>query len=114
MALNKFLDKDLCHGVLFGFLAGAGVLSVVLPLRMGECAVALPQPPQQSVRNAPDFAGEPASSHLHRIAQWVVNSADDGTRPFVVLDKKDKRVFVFDAHGRLLGARPCAAGPYAG
>lgn len=109
MALNKFLDKDLRQGVLFGLLAGAALLSVVLPLRMGERTVALPRP-QRSVRNAADFAGERASLDVHQLAQWVVNSADNGTRPFVILDKKDTRVFVFDANGRVLGATPVLLG----
>ena len=38
------------------------------------------------------------------MADWVIDSGDNHGMPFVIVDKMDARVFVFDADGRLLGA----------
>jgi len=38
------------------------------------------------------------------MADWVVDSGDSGSLPFVILDKPDAKVFVFDQNGQLLGA----------
>jgi len=44
------------------------------------------------------------------MADWVVASADNGGLPFVVIDKKDAEVFVFDRQGQILGAAPALLG----
>ena len=38
------------------------------------------------------------------MADWVINSADNQGMPFVIIDKKNAKVFVFDATGHLQGA----------
>ncbi len=110
MPLQRFFDHDLMQGLRYGLLAGALVLVVVLPLRLGSSPVATPQAAQQVLHRELDFAGQPATGAARRLAQWVVASADNGTRPFVILDKQDARVFVFAASGRLLGATPVLLG----
>jgi hypothetical protein len=57
-----------------------------------------------------DFAREPASRDVRHIADWIVDSTDNLGLPFVIVDKTDARVFVFDAGGRLLGAAPALLG----
>jgi len=44
------------------------------------------------------------------MADWVVVSADNGSLPFVIVDKKDAEVFVFDRQGQVLGAAPALLG----
>ena len=44
------------------------------------------------------------------MADWVVASADNGSLSFVIIDKKDAEVFVFDDQGQLLGAAPALLG----
>lgn len=44
------------------------------------------------------------------MADWVVASADNRSLPFVIVDKKDASVFVFDGHGLILGAAPALLG----
>jgi hypothetical protein len=44
------------------------------------------------------------------MADWVVASADNGGLSFVVIDKKEPEVFVFDRQGRILGAAPALLG----
>ncbi|MEO8155203.1 MAG: L,D-transpeptidase [Rhizobacter sp.] len=46
--------------------------------------------------------------------QWVVESGDHQHRPFVVVDKRAARIFVFDADGRLVDTAPVLLGQTAG
>ena len=56
------------------------------------------------------FARVKASRDARHIADWVVDSADNRGMPFVIVDKTDAKVFVFDAGGRILGAAPALLG----
>lgn len=58
----------------------------------------------------PDFHQERASGDVHYVAEWAVRSADNAQMPFVIVDKVESRVFVFNAQGRLLGAAPALVG----
>ncbi len=57
-----------------------------------------------------NFEREPKSRNAQRVADWVVDSGDNGGMPFVIVDKMDARVFVFDADGRIRGAAPALLG----
>ena len=48
------------------------------------------------------------------MADWVVDSGDNRNMPFVILDKKEAKVFVFHPHGGLRGAAPVLLGITAG
>ncbi|MCG2594972.1 hypothetical protein LZ009_19510 [Ramlibacter sp. XY19] len=50
-----------------------------------------------------DFLGAPASSEARYVADWAVRSGDHHGMPFVIVDKLNSRVFVFDRQARLLG-----------
>ena len=50
---------------------------------------------------AADFRGFPASRDTRDVADWVTASRDNRGLPFVIVDKVDARVFVFDPAGRL-------------
>lgn len=45
-----------------------------------------------------------ASTEAKGVADWVSSSRDNHGMPYVIIDKVNARVFVFDAHGRVLGA----------
>jgi hypothetical protein len=66
----------------------------------------------QPLRNAKlaDLGREQASAQVRHVANWAVDSGDHGGLPFVVVDKVESRVFVFDAQGRLRGASPALVG----
>ncbi len=51
-----------------------------------------------------DFAVEPASAEARYAANWVAAHADNQNQPFVIVDKKNARMFVFEADGQLRGA----------
>lgn len=57
-----------------------------------------------------NFGAEQASVDARHVANWVVNSGDNGRRPFVIVDKIEAKVFVFDARGKLRGATPALLG----
>jgi len=57
-----------------------------------------------------NFARELASRDARHIADWALDSADHRGMPFMVVDKTQAKIFVFDAKGRLLGAGPVLLG----
>lgn len=57
-----------------------------------------------------DFGAEPASTDARYAAASVMASADNMGLPFVIVDKKHARMFVFDASGRLRGASAALLG----
>ncbi len=57
-----------------------------------------------------NFELERASQEARHVADWVVDSRDSLGMPFVIVDKKDAKVFVFDADGKLRGAAPALLG----
>jgi hypothetical protein len=57
-----------------------------------------------------DFEGEHKSRDVKRMADWVVDSGDNRGLPFVIVDKIDAKVFVFDGDGRLRGTAPVLLG----
>ena len=56
------------------------------------------------------FLGEPASEAARGVADWVVASGDNQRLPFVIVDKVQARIFVFDARGQLRGAAAALLG----
>jgi hypothetical protein len=60
---------------------------------------AIPATPQQA-----DFSVVSPSREARRLADWVAASGDNRGAPFVVLDKRGARVYVFDADARLTGS----------
>src|SRR5450830_982662 len=69
--------------------------------------------PEPAVAHRPkrvNFERERASPDARHVADWVVDSGDNRSMPFVIVDKKDAKVFVFNADGRLRGAAPALLG----
>lgn len=50
-----------------------------------------------------NVSAEPASGEARQIVGWVIATGDNHGMPFVIVDKKDTKVFAFDGGGRLLG-----------
>jgi hypothetical protein len=82
-------------------------------------------PLQAAAADRANFAREHASPETRHIADWVVHSrdnregghqagnsdsSDNRSLPFAIVDKKEAKVFVFDADGRLRGAAPALLG----
>ena len=101
-----------------GALLGAGVAALCIPL-WATLGTVTPAPWTQraltsAVANTPliavDFGAEEASPDVKHMANWAVNSRDNQALSFVILDKLNAKVFVFDAAGTLLGASPVLIG----
>ncbi|QPF76651.1 L,D-transpeptidase [Roseateles sp. DAIF2] len=61
-----------------------------------------------------DLNGAKVSPAARRVAAWVVAAADNGARPFAIIDKRQAQVLVFEPGGRLRGATPVLLGYAAG
>ncbi|QOD90668.1 hypothetical protein H2514_10800 [Lysobacter sp. CW239] len=57
-----------------------------------------------------DFKDESASAEAKHVAHWVVDSGDNNGLPYMIVDKVDARVFMFDAGGHLQGAAAALLG----
>lgn len=66
-------------------------------------------PPVRAIRLA-NFLQEASSPESQELAHWVVASADNRSLPFVIIDKVQAKVFVFDAQGQLRGATSALMG----
>jgi hypothetical protein len=60
--------------------------------------------------NSADTALVPASADARYALRWIMNARDNQGLPFVVVDKKGGRIFVFEANGQLRGASPALTG----
>jgi hypothetical protein len=91
-------------------LMGAAA-AVVLAAACGNVSASDEQvvSPRPAVKRA-DFARERATREVREFADWVVDSADHKGLPFVIIDKPNARVFVFDVFGRIRGATPALLG----
>jgi hypothetical protein len=87
----------LCYGLLAACLIPLGATA-------DDAAPAVNRPQRAN------FEREHASREARYVADWVVDSGDNGKLPFVIVDKKDAKVYVFDAHGRLNAAAPALLG----
>ncbi|MCK9382486.1 MAG: hypothetical protein M0P95_15660 [Sulfuritalea sp.] len=81
-----------------------------LPVRVGIATAAELEPMLAHRFKHAGFEHERASRDARAMADWVVDSGDSRGMPFAIVDKKDAKVFVFDADGRLRGAAPALLG----
>jgi len=97
------------QGVLWGIAAAVLILPIFRAHQIrpvyGAQAAALQQTPRLA-----DFGGEPASDDARQVANWVVTSGDNRKLFFVILDKANTKVFVFEPSGKLRSATPVLIG----
>lgn len=93
---------------------GAGRVSDPSPISAAPSTPVTATPPGQGVaasqpRRA-NFGREPASPEALHVADWVVDSGDNQDMPFMIVDKVNAKVMMFDANGQLQGAAPALLG----
>jgi hypothetical protein len=106
-----------------GILAGALVaVATVLSVQMaagGSTATTsptiAPTPATSGIAAKPnarfaDVRGQEITTDVRFIADWVADSGDANGMAFVIIDKKDAKVYVFDRDARLAGASPVLLG----
>jgi hypothetical protein len=106
------LKADLWAGLKQGVLLGAAALVLILPPGRGalpSAAAAIHQQAPHVFRSA-DFGSHQASEDARFIADWAADSGDSRGLPFIILDKRDARLFVFGAEGRLIDSSPVLLG----
>ncbi len=59
---------------------------------------------------AADFQNANQSPESRHLANWIIGSGDNDKMPFVIVDKVNATVLVFDAGGHLRGAAPALLG----
>lgn len=79
------------------------------PITVSDAGGGLSETTPALVRIA-NFRQEGSSPESRKLADWVVDSADNGKLPFMIVDKVHARVFVFDAQGQLKGASAALLG----
>lgn len=87
-------------------LVATMAMAAVTALSLGLTSVHAAEPAPVRV----DFRGETASSEAQDMARKAFERGDARGRPFAVVDKKDAKLYVFGADGRLVGAAPALLG----
>lgn len=64
----------------------------------------------QAPSHLASFAGEHPSPDVQLMANWVVSTGDAGKHAFILVDKKNPRVYVFSPDGRLKDSAPALMG----
>jgi hypothetical protein len=131
-------DSEFLDSLRKGALIGLALLVVVLPpvwirknrdaqqqVQGNAVAVAPPAAPgtgmQPGMTNLPrvspvpgvrlaDFHGEDASADARLVANWAVYTRNHKRHAFVIVDKKDARVYVFGPDGKLRDSAPALLG----
>ena len=106
------LRSDLWAGLKQGVLLAAAALVLTLPPGriVPPSPATIAQAPARHAFHGADFASRPASAAARFVADWVADSGDSRGLPFIILDKRDARVFVFGAEGRLIDSSPVLLG----
>ncbi|MCE9658662.1 MAG: hypothetical protein K8R60_08890 [Burkholderiales bacterium] len=120
------LGTDLLAGLKQGVLYAAAALVLALP-PAGLATVRSPTttPARASTTvvapidrggpfRAADFDTHSASADARFVADWAADSGDSRGLPYIILDKRDARLFVFSADGLLVDTTPVLLGAAAG
>ena len=106
--------SELFDGLRRGLLIGSALLLLALPPIHYRSS---PEPPSSTAVPAPrararlaDFKGSSPTPQAREMADWVLTSGDHQNKAFVIVDKKDANVYVFDPRGRLKAAAPALLG----
>lgn len=88
-----------------GLVVGLSVLALMLPSRSPPHANAIPRANDSAAFPAharlADWGDAPVSDPVKNMALWTVATQDHAAMPFVIIDKRAARLYVFDAHARL-------------
>jgi len=71
---------------------------------------AAPMPPEPPAPATADFGAVTPTPDARHMADWIVSRRDNGKLPFVVLDKRAARLYVFQPGGQLVEDTPVLLG----
>jgi hypothetical protein len=75
-----------------------------------DIPVVAPEAPSPPELTAADFGSAQPTPAARRMADWIVARHDNGKLPFMVLDKRDARLYVFEPSGELVDHTPVLLG----
>lgn len=95
-----------------GVLAGLAVLALLLPPGAPSPASASQRmaAPTSAPARVADLGDTDASNELRYMANWIAGTGDHAGMPFVLIDKRTARLYVFDGQARLLDHTPVLLG----
>ena len=113
-------QSAICKGIRQGLLVGAACLAIAVPAAvhsdtLGNSPVAArvhrtPEVMARSSARFADFGTARPSPDARHVADWVADSNDNADTDFVIIDKKQARLYVFDASARLRASTPVLLG----
>ena len=114
-AVADVRHSDILNGIKQGVLLGAAIAVLFLPLFRAhpvspQPVAAIHADASPQIPRTADFGDEPASPEAREVANWVVTSGDNRKLFFVILDKLNTKVFVFEPSGKLRSATPVLIG----
>ena len=121
--MNAHIGKEeIAAGVGRGIVIGAAIMAIgflVSPkwMRLPASEWLNPAQPLAIETHQPplaDLHGEPASRDVREMADWVAASRDAAGMDFLIIDKRNAKLFVFDEGARLRGAAPILIGAAVG
>jgi hypothetical protein len=105
---------EIADGLRKGLLLGAAVLVLLLPPAISHFPPAshpAAAPPQlHPATRLANFGGEQPSLDARHMADWVATVDDNKKMSFVIVDKKDAKVYIFDPQAHLKAAAPALLG----
>ena len=116
------LRSDILAGLKQGVLVAAAALVLTLPpaglatLRSAPspdaaaAAAAIAPIDRPGPFRAADFGVHAPTADVRFVADWVADARDSGGLPYIVLDKRDARVYVFKPDGTLIASSPVLLG----
>ena len=115
LSLLRSASSFFAHGSLLGAVALGTLLLPAIAAQNTPSMVRL-DPGASLSETAPvptrlaNFGQEASSPESRKLADWVMDSANNDKLPFIIIDKVHARVFVFDALGQLRGASSALLG----
>ncbi|WP_427915358.1 hypothetical protein ACPWT1_10780 [Ramlibacter sp. MMS24-I3-19] len=74
----------------------------------------VPRQPPTGLPHFADFGRQHPSHDARHVADWALDSGDNEGKAYVLVDKKDAKVYVFNPRGHLVAAAPALVGAAVG
>ena len=115
-AAPRAAKSDMAQDIRHGVLLGAALLVLLMPpgamaprqgsLHAGGTVSAAPA----RAATVPEFGNTEPSNDTRVLAHWIARTGDNAGMPFVLIDKRAARLYVFDAHARVQDTTPVLLG----
>lgn len=103
-------SKTIPNVLLSAMLLGNGIAGFAIALYSTPALSSQFKSTSQKHKGLADFGLMSPSKDARRLADWVAHTHDNGNAEFMIVDKRNARVYVFDAAARLRGASPVLLG----